>query len=311
MVIIIGIYAAFIWLIFFKLKVLPWNWKSKTASTVVGIAILLTFMGLLNSRTPSGRVTVMSPVVEIASAVNGTVAKVLVKTHQVVKDGDILFTLDKRPFEFAVHQAQAKYDITEVTYKRTITANKNRPDTFSLARVDETRTNFEDASAILEIAKYNLDRTETEAVGQGILGAVRVQVGDRAAAFKPVMGMMRTGEAKIWGVFQQTGNNAITIGSDVGIAFASEPGVVRWTKIAEIAPGTGSGQMPVNARLVSLDDIGISNEVLVILDWPEGMSSSTLAVGNIGAATVIGPNAGPIGSLAQILLIVKAWAQYL
>jgi hypothetical protein len=50
------------------------------------------------------------------------------------------------------------------------------------------------------------------------------------------MAMMRTGESRIWGVFQQTGNNVIAIGSKVGIAFASEPGVVRWTKIIEIAP---------------------------------------------------------------------------
>jgi multidrug resistance efflux pump len=95
--------------------VLPWNWISKTASAVVGIAILLTFMGLLNSRTPSGRVTVMSPVVEIAPVVDGTLVEVMVKTHQVVKDRDVLFTLDKRPFELAVQQAQANYDITEVS----------------------------------------------------------------------------------------------------------------------------------------------------------------------------------------------------
>jgi hypothetical protein len=53
---------------------------------------------------------------------------------------------------------------------------------------------------------------------------------------------MRTGESRIWGVFQQTGNNAIAIGNDVGISFASEPGIVRWTKIIEIAPGTGGGR---------------------------------------------------------------------
>jgi hypothetical protein len=69
--------------------------------------------------------------------------------------------------------------------------------------------------------------------------------------------------------------------------------------------------MAADARLVSQGDIGSSNDVLIVLDWPEGMSSGTLAVGNVGAATIIGPNAGAIGSLAQILLSVKAWVQYL
>jgi multidrug resistance efflux pump len=116
----------------------------------------------------------MSPVVEIAPVVDGTLVEVMVKTHQVVKDRDVLFTLDKRPFELAVQQAQANYDITEVTFKRTTTANKNRPGTFSDAKEDENRTQFQAASAILEIAKYNLDRTQIKAIGEGILGAVRV-----------------------------------------------------------------------------------------------------------------------------------------
>lgn len=311
MTIVLGIYAAFIWLIFFQFKILPWNRLTKILVSLFGLAILLTFIGLLNSLTPSGRVTVMSPVVEVASVVNGTVAEIPVKTHQVVKDGDVLLKLDKRPFEFAVQQAQASSKIAEVTYLRIKTAVEKNPGTFSRQKVDETQAIYQAASAALEIAKYNLDRAEIVAIGDGILGSVQLRVGDRAAAYKPVMAMIRTGEARFWAVFQQNGRQAIAVGADVGISLSSEPGVIRWTKIIEIAPGTASGQKSASAQLVGQGDIGTTGEIIVVLGWPEGLPKDAVKVGSIGIATVIGPGSGPIGSLANILLKVKSWAQYL
>lgn len=311
MLIIVGIYAVFVWLIFFKFKVFPWNGFTKVLVSLVGLAILLTFMGLLNSRTPSGRITVMSPVGEIASAVNGTVIEIQVKSHQVVKEGDVLFKLDKRPFVFAVRQAQANHDIAEVSYQRAKTIAEKNPGAVSRQSIDEARANFEAAAAALDIAKYNLDRAEITTISDGIVGAIRLRTGDRATAFKPVMPIIRTGEAHIWGVFQQNGQQAIEVGADVGISLSSEPGVVRWTKIIAIAPGTPSGQVRVDANLVGQEDIGNSGEKLVVLEWPDGLPKNAVSVGSIGIATIIGPDAGAIGSLAKILLTVKSYAQYL
>jgi multidrug resistance efflux pump len=311
MIIILGLYAVLIWLIFFQFKVLPWNWLSKTAVALIGVAILFTFMGLLNSRTPSGRVAIMSPVVSIAAVVNGTIVEIPVQTYQAVKNGDALFKLDKRPFEFAVQQAEANFKIAEVSYKRVITAVEKNPATFSRQKVDEIQAAFEVAQATLEVAKYNLDRTTVVAAGDGVIGSVRLRVGDKVPAFKPVLPMIRTGEARLWGVFQQNGQSAIQVGSDVGISFASEPGVVRWTKILEIAPGTSGGQVSASANLLGQGDTGNSSEVLVWLEWPKDVPRDSVNIGYVGSATVIGPKAGAIGGLAKILLSVKAFVQYL
>ena len=91
MLIVIAIYCAIVWLLFFKLELLPWNNASKVLVSLVGLVILLTFMGLLNARTPSGRVTVMSPVVEIAPVVAGTVAEICASNAQPVEFGQVLF----------------------------------------------------------------------------------------------------------------------------------------------------------------------------------------------------------------------------
>lgn len=136
-------------------------------------------------------------------------------------------------------------------------------------------------------------------------------MGDKIAAFKPIMAMIRTGDARIWGVFQQNGGQVIEVSADVDISLNSEPGVIHWTKIIEIAPGTASGQKSASAQLLDQGDIGNSGEILVVIEWPDDLPKDAVKVGSIGIATVIGPGSGPIGSLANILLKVKSWAQYL
>ena len=77
--------------------------------------------------------------------------------------------------------------------------------------------------------------------------------------------MIRPGEASLWGVFQQSGLKAIAAEAEVGIALASEPGVVRWTKIIEVLPGTAGGQVSANASLPSQGDVGSSRPRYL---WP-------------------------------------------
>jgi len=79
MIIILGVYAALVWLVFFRLKVLPWNLITKIAVSVVGLCILLTFMALLNTRTPTGQVTVTTRAGDVASVVGGTVTEILAR----------------------------------------------------------------------------------------------------------------------------------------------------------------------------------------------------------------------------------------
>jgi multidrug resistance efflux pump len=311
MLIIIGIYAAVVWLLFFRLKLLPWNTFSKVLVSIVGLGILFTFMGLLNTRTPSGRIAVMAPTFDVAPVVSGIITELPVKTHQRTKKGDLLFSLDKRPFEYAVQQAQAQQKLAQITYQRLKTAVQRSPAAASAQTVDESKAQFEAASATLAVAQYRLDRTEIFALDDGIIGAMRLQVGDKVAAYTPVMPLIRFGKARIWGVFKQNGLQAIKVGANVGISFRSEPGIIRWTQVTEIAPGIHEGEGHTKSDMVGARDIGTNDELLVVLAWPEGITEKSFKAGVVGNATVIGPEAGPIGSLAKILLIVKSYVQFL
>ena len=204
-----------------------------------------------------------------------------------------------------------RFSLIRFRNKRIDEAIKKSASAFSRRQLDEARANFEATSAALELAKYNLERTAVVAPGDGTLGPVELRVGDKIAAFKPVMGLVRAGDARIWGVFQQNGGGAIKVGTDVAIAMRYEPGVVRWSKILEVAPATSGGQTSASAQLVGQGTIGSSEELLVVLEWPEGVSRDGMQVGVVGTATVIGPDSGAIGSLASILIRIKALMNYL
>ncbi len=56
--------------------------------------------------------------VEVRARVSGYVQKVHFKDGQMVKEGDILYTIDKRPFTIALKEAKAAYDQSLAEYKQ-------------------------------------------------------------------------------------------------------------------------------------------------------------------------------------------------
>lgn len=97
MVIVAVLYAIVVWLVFFKLKLLPWNWLTGTVTVLVGVLLCTVFLGLLSYLAPTGRVTVISQVVEVTPNVSGQITDVPVQPNQLVKAGTILFAIDPTP----------------------------------------------------------------------------------------------------------------------------------------------------------------------------------------------------------------------
>lgn len=66
--------------------------------------------------TPQARI--YHPVVQMAPQVSGRVTKVLVENNQAVKAGDVLFELDRQPYEIALEQAQLAVDDAHLQNQR-------------------------------------------------------------------------------------------------------------------------------------------------------------------------------------------------
>src|SRR6187397_1355682 len=108
-VILLGIYAFFVWLIFIKFKLLPWTtpWKVAVAITpVVGLAAMLLLLNIVAPTTTDVRV--IKYVVPVVSQVRGRVIEVPVENNRAVKKGDLLFAIDPTPYQNEVASLEAK-----------------------------------------------------------------------------------------------------------------------------------------------------------------------------------------------------------
>ncbi len=108
--ILLAIYAFFVWLIFIKLKWLPWNTVSQVTVVIIPIVGIAALILLLNIFAPSSAdVRVFKYTVPIVSQVRGRVIEVPVEEgNRLVRKGDVLFRIDPTPYQLDINSLEAQ-----------------------------------------------------------------------------------------------------------------------------------------------------------------------------------------------------------
>src|SRR5436309_15054985 len=114
-VIILGIYSAFVWFIFVKLKWLPWNTTSQVTVAIIPIVGLTALILTLNVVAPSSPdVRVYKYTIPIVSQVRGRVLEVAVEEgNRLVHKGDVLFRIDPTPYQLDVDNLEAQVALAQ------------------------------------------------------------------------------------------------------------------------------------------------------------------------------------------------------
>jgi multidrug resistance efflux pump len=108
-IILLGIYSFFVWLIFIKLKLLPWTTPWKVAVAIFPVVAIAALLLLLNVFAPTtSDVRVVKYVVPVVSQVRGRVVQVPVDNNRPVKKGDVLFGIDPTPYENEARSLEAQ-----------------------------------------------------------------------------------------------------------------------------------------------------------------------------------------------------------
>ena len=129
----------------------------------------------------------------IEARVQGYLMSQNYKEGQPVKKGDVLFEIDRRPFEAALAQAKAAYLQADASakqaelnaqratdlFQRKVSSEQERDNAVQSALA--ARAQAEAQKAAVEQAQVNLDYTTITAPVDGIAGLVKVQVGDLVA----------------------------------------------------------------------------------------------------------------------------------
>jgi multidrug resistance efflux pump len=160
-VLLLGIYSFFVWLIFIKLKWLPWNTATQVTVVIIPIVALGATILLLNIYAPSSPdVRVYKYTIPIVSQVRGRVIEVPVEEgNRLVKKGEVLFKIDPTPYELEVNTLEAQLANAQGSQREVEESQKG-----ARAKIDETRGAITAAtSRTREVsAKLQLARTRVE-----------------------------------------------------------------------------------------------------------------------------------------------------
>ena len=108
-ILLLGIYSFFVWLIFIKLKLLPWTTPWKVAVAIFPVVAIIAMLLLLNVFAPTTTdLHVVRYVVPVVSQVRGRVIEVPIDNNRPVKKGDVLFRVDPTPYLNEVRSLEAR-----------------------------------------------------------------------------------------------------------------------------------------------------------------------------------------------------------
>ena len=158
---------------------------------------------------------VRADIIQIAPDVSGLITDVRTYDNQVVRQGDILFVIDRDRYQLALNEAQgtlesrqatwaqAQRDYVRVSKLNTISISIQQQEQYqSAANVAEA--NVRQAQAALDIAKLNLVRTEVRAPADGFITNFSLRQGDYATAGTAVFALVDSTSFYINGYFEET-----------------------------------------------------------------------------------------------------------
>src|SRR6185295_17242729 len=153
-ILLLGIYAFFVWLIFIKFKWLPWNITSQVIVVTIPIVALTAMILTLNVVAPSSsKLRVFKYTVPIVSQVRGRVLEVPVEEgNRPVKKGDVLFRIDPVPYQLEVNSLEAQLATAQASQRELAESQKG-----ANAKTAETRAAILQATSRINEVTARLD----------------------------------------------------------------------------------------------------------------------------------------------------------
>ena len=170
---------------------------------------------------------VRADMVPIAADVSGLVTEIRVHDNQVVKKGDVLFTIDQPRYRLALQQAEANVASQKVALAQAIREdrrNRAMPEVIAAevieqgrARVETLRAGIGQAVAVRDLARFNLERTFVRAPVGGTASNMTLQPGVYLTAGKPAFALVYDASLRVEGYFEETKLPAIRVGDRASV----------------------------------------------------------------------------------------------
>ncbi len=207
--------------------------SAATIALVIAAILIAIWMWNHYERSPwtrDGRVR--ADVVRVTPDIGGLVTSVAVRDNQQVKEGDLLFVIDRPRYELALEQAEARVASARATLGQArrearrdlalgdlVAAEAHEQ---NVARVATAEAALAEAITSRDGAALDLKRTRVLASVNGTVTNLDLHQGDYVAAGRQAMALVDKDSLRVEGYFEETKLPLICIGAPVTVRMMGE-----------------------------------------------------------------------------------------
>ena len=311
MLIVLSFFFAIVWLIFFKFQWLPWSRGWKITVYTAALAIALVVVGALQYYTPASRMAVVQArAMQVYPLVSGQVERVYVQGAQSVSAGDKLFSIDPRPFQYAMDNWTAATKLAELE----LSDARKLVKTGAIAAytLDQKQAQYDQTSAQLKTAIYQLENAVIYAPADGYITLNSLRPGQRVNSRTAALTFIDTGEVFIGAIVKQNGLSGIAPGKKATVTFTAAPGQVFQSEVIGSVQGLIQGQVTVESAASPAQAImAAGNGYPIRVAFPADAPAHLRQPGKLAQVTVFSDEGNPINVLAKILQWISTWMDFI
>jgi multidrug resistance efflux pump len=170
---------------------------------------------------------IRADVIQIAPDVSGLIQAVDVRDNQLIKRGDVLFSIDQDRFKLALRQAQATVAERKETLaqaERELKRNRGLGNLVAREQLEESQSRqmraqsaMAEAQVAVDAAQLNLDRSVVRSPVDGYINDRAPRAHEFVTAGRPVLSVVDSDSFHIDGYFEETKLSGIHVGQGVDI----------------------------------------------------------------------------------------------
>lgn len=227
---------------------------------------------------------IQTHIVNIAPQVSGPVTEIFVQNHQAVHKGQLLFTIDPAPYQYALQKAKAELQLAQQQGARIfpLIASNKEP----RAEGDKLKAQIQEGLSAVSTAEYDLQHTTVVAPADGILANFKVRVGDTVSTGIDLFALVEQAHFWIDANFKETQLSRIKLGQTVDIKVDMYPGVKFTGVVQSVSPGSGTIFSLLPPENATGNWVKVTQRVPVKINFVNPNRNYPLLAGTSATATV-------------------------
>jgi multidrug resistance efflux pump len=295
-----------------KLRIVPLNTFWKLSPLLWMLLLFVVLFIPMQWGAPSGTVKMYSAVVEVIPNVSGEVEEITARPLEPMQEGDLLFRIERTPFEARVEQLEADLEFAEINLARAaeLVARQAGPE----FERDKYRTQVKSLQAQLKNARWELDQTEVRAPGDGYVVGLSLQPGQRVGNL-PVrswMAYVDQSRSRLAAGIPQSRLRHVKPGQPAEVVFNLYPGRTFTAQVVDVVDVTSGAQLQPSGILPNAptaEEPPLPYGVILELEEvPTGLGH--VPGGALGTAAIYTDSVKATHVIRRIMMRMQAWMNY-